>query len=58
MISPPIAERRRYSIPEYEAIRNADADGDRLPLDGNHQDLPAGAVAFLGVEGEKRMYRS
>jgi len=54
-LAEPLENRRRYTIPEYEAIRNGDAEVDRLPLDGNHKDLPG--VAFLGVEGEKRVYK-
>jgi hydroxymethylglutaryl-CoA synthase len=57
-VAEPLTNRRRYTIPEYEQIRNSDHEADRLPLNGNHQDLPAGAVAFLGVDGEKRVYRA
>jgi hydroxymethylglutaryl-CoA synthase len=57
-LAEPLANRRCYTIPEYEAIRNADHEGDRLPLNGHDLELPAGAVAFLGVDGEKRVYRA
>jgi hydroxymethylglutaryl-CoA synthase len=55
-LAEPLAERRRYTIPEYEAIRGADHEVDRRPV-GEHL-APDGAVAFLGVDGEKRVYRA
>jgi hydroxymethylglutaryl-CoA synthase len=50
----PLADRRRYSVAEYEAIRRADAEADRLPV-GALPEKP-GAVSFRGVEGERRVY--
>ena len=57
-LAEPLANRRRYSIPEYEAIRQGDNDGDRLPLQHANGNFPQGAVAFLGVDGEKRVYKA
>ncbi len=55
-LAAPLANRRRYTIPEYEAIRGADDQGDRQPVNGNGHTLVPGPVAFLGIDGEKRMY--
>jgi hydroxymethylglutaryl-CoA synthase len=55
-LAEPLAGRRRYTVAEYEAIRNADADADRLPV-GEQPALP-GSVAFLGVESDRRVYRA
>jgi len=52
-LAEPLAERRKYTIPEYEAIRGADYDVDRRPVE---QLQVNGAVAFLGVENERRVY--
>jgi hydroxymethylglutaryl-CoA synthase len=53
-LAEPLADRRRYTIAEYEAIRHADAEVDRRPVE-SHSFAP-GNVAFLGVDGEKRIY--
>ncbi|WP_394830619.1 hydroxymethylglutaryl-CoA synthase [Pendulispora rubella] len=53
-LAEPLEGRRRYTIPEYEAIRRADADADRRPIESAN--FGAGTVAFLGVEGERRVY--
>jgi hydroxymethylglutaryl-CoA synthase len=55
-IAAPLDGRRRYTVAEYEAIRNADSDADRIPVGA----LPAlpGAVSFVGVENERRVYRA
>ncbi len=53
-LAEPLADRRCYTIPEYEAIRHADSDGDRLPLSAEHG--YNGSVAFLGVDNERRVY--
>jgi len=53
-LAAPLAGRRRYTIPEYEAIRGGDNDADRRPVDPS---FPVnGAVAFLGVDNERRVY--
>jgi hydroxymethylglutaryl-CoA synthase len=51
----PLTERRRYTIPEYEAIRNADHEADTRPVEQRNGHAP-GAVAFLGVESDRRVY--
>jgi hydroxymethylglutaryl-CoA synthase len=51
----PLDGRRELTIPEYEAIRHRDAEADRLPLQS--LESPVG-VAFLGVEGERRVYQA
>ena len=50
----PLKDRRRYTVPEYEAIRNADYDVDRRPA-VEAATFPSG-VAFLGVDSERRVY--
>ncbi|HWL87598.1 MAG TPA: hydroxymethylglutaryl-CoA synthase, partial [Polyangiaceae bacterium] len=50
----PLVERRRYSVAEYEGIRATDVEGDRRPVEAG--DFVRDAVAFLGVEGERRVY--
>jgi hydroxymethylglutaryl-CoA synthase len=58
-LAEPLAGRRRYSIAEYEAIRGADAEVDRRPIEhGEAGSFAPGAVAFLGVDGEKRVYHA
>jgi hydroxymethylglutaryl-CoA synthase len=54
-IAAPLAERRRCSVAEYEAIRNADAEADRRPVESGNFN---GTVAFLGVEKERRVYNA
>jgi hydroxymethylglutaryl-CoA synthase len=51
-LSEPLAHRRRYTFAEYEAIRRGDDDGDRQPVGSGA--FPG--VAFLGIEGERRVY--
>ncbi|HEX4422364.1 MAG TPA: hydroxymethylglutaryl-CoA synthase [Kofleriaceae bacterium] len=54
-LAEPLAGRRRYTFAEYEAIRSADDQVDRRPV--SHEAEPAsGAVAFLGVDNERRVY--
>jgi hydroxymethylglutaryl-CoA synthase len=55
-LAEPLLNRRRYTIPEYEMIRGADSDGDRRPIGQGENGHAAGSVAFLGVDGEKRVY--
>jgi hydroxymethylglutaryl-CoA synthase len=50
----PLGNRRRLTVPEYEAIRAQDASADSRPV-GEHKARP-GEVAFLGVDGERRVY--
>ena len=49
-----LADRRRCTVAEYEAIRAQDASADTRPV-GDHR-ARAGEVAFAGVEGERRVY--
>ena len=50
----PLGDRRRCTVPEYEAIRALDATLDSRPV-GEHQ-ARHGEVAFAGVEGDRRVY--
>jgi hydroxymethylglutaryl-CoA synthase len=53
-IDAPLKNRRKYSFAEYEAIRKADTDVDRKPVEaGNWK----GAVAFTGVDKDVRHYQ-
>ena len=49
-----LADRRRCTVAEYEAIRAQDASADTRPVGGHR--ARAGEVAFAGVEGERRVY--
>jgi len=52
-IAAPLANRRKYSFAEYEAIRKADAEVDRRPVEaGNYKH----GVAFTGIEKDARRY--
>jgi hydroxymethylglutaryl-CoA synthase len=52
-IDGPLKGRRRYTFAEYEAIRKADNDVDRRPVEaGNFR-----GVAFTGVDKEIRQYQ-
>jgi hydroxymethylglutaryl-CoA synthase len=51
-LAEPLAGRRKFTIPEYEAIRRSDGEVDRMPV----QAVAAPGVAFAGVEGERRVY--
>ncbi|MEO9192744.1 MAG: hydroxymethylglutaryl-CoA synthase, partial [Polyangia bacterium] len=52
-IAAPLANRRKYSFAEYEAIRKADVDVDRRPVEaGNFK-----SVAFVGVDKDVRKYQ-
>src|SRR5919108_1140540 len=50
----PLIDRRRCTVPEYEAIRAQDGSVDMRPV-GEHQARP-GEVAFAGVDAERRVY--
>jgi hydroxymethylglutaryl-CoA synthase len=53
-IDAPLKARRRYTFAEYEAIRKADNDVDRRPVEaGNYRN----GVAFTGVDKEIRQYQ-
>ena len=53
-IDAPLKTRRKYSFAEYEAIRKADNDVDRKPVEaGNWK----GGVAFTGVDKDARQYQ-
>ena len=54
-LAQPLAGRSRYTIAEYEAIRNADTGADQRPVETGN--FTPGAVAFLGVEDERRVYQ-
>jgi hydroxymethylglutaryl-CoA synthase len=53
-LAAPLKDRRRYSFAEYEQIRLRDDEADRKPVNGEQH--PEGRVAFLGIEGERRVY--
>lgn len=53
-LSEPLERRRRYTVPEYEALRQQDGDADRKPVEQRQQE----AIAFLGVENERRVYKA
>jgi hydroxymethylglutaryl-CoA synthase len=60
-IAEPLEKRRRLTVAEYEAIRHADNDVDRLPVaNGDRQPVTDkgfnGEVAFAGVERDSRVY--
>jgi hydroxymethylglutaryl-CoA synthase len=55
-LAEPLAERRRYTVPEYEAIRGTDHEADRRPVEAGN--FAPGAVAFLGVDNERRVYQA
>jgi len=55
-LSQPLENRRRYTIAEYEAIRQADNDVDRKPVEAPQ--AAQNEVAFLGVENERRVYKA
>jgi hydroxymethylglutaryl-CoA synthase len=51
-IDEPLTKRRRYSFAEYEAIREADNEVDRRPVEaGNWK-----GIAFTGVDKDARQY--
>ena len=52
-IDAPLKTRRKYSFAEYEAIRKADNDVDRRPVEaGNYK-----GVAFTGIDKDARQYQ-
>ena len=55
-LSAPLENRRCYTIPEYEAIRFADAEVDRQPV--REHSMQPGAVGFMGIDGERRVYQA
>jgi hydroxymethylglutaryl-CoA synthase len=55
-LAEPLDGRRRYSVAEYEAIRNGDGEVDRRPVEAAN--FTPGAVAFLGVDNERRVYQA
>ena len=55
-LAEPLANRRAYTIEEYEAIRAHDEDADRAPVGTHNGHSPAGIVAFLGVDKDRRVY--
>ena len=52
-LAEPLADRRRYTVPEYEAIRRGDDAADRQPVQSEVRPA-AGRVAFAGVDAEQR----
>jgi hydroxymethylglutaryl-CoA synthase len=53
-LAAPLKDRRRYSFAEYEQIRQRDDEADRKPVNGEQH--PEGRIAFLGIDGERRVY--
>lgn len=53
-LAAPLDGRRRYTIPEYEAIRRSEDHADFAPV-GTWQ-VPEGTIAFCGIEGDQRIY--
>jgi len=52
-IDAPLRNRRRYTFKEYEAIRLADNEADKQPVESAQFN---GEVAFAGVERDSRVY--
>jgi hydroxymethylglutaryl-CoA synthase len=52
-IDAPLQHRRKYSFAEYEAIRLADNEPDKKPVEAEQFN---GEVAFAGVDRESRVY--
>ena len=46
----------KYSFAEYEQIRLRDEEGDKRPVNGEAHELPEGAIAFVGVDADRRVY--
>lgn len=60
-LAEPLENRRRYTVPEYVAIRNADHEGDRRPIGqggAGENGVQPGAIAFLGVDNDRRVYQA
>jgi hydroxymethylglutaryl-CoA synthase len=55
-LADPLVDRRRYSFAEYEQIRLRDEEVDKRPVNGEGHELPAGSIAFLGVDSDRRVY--
>jgi hydroxymethylglutaryl-CoA synthase len=55
-LAEPLADRRRYTFAEYEQIRLRDEEADKRPVNGEAHELPEGAVAFLGIDSDRRVY--
>lgn len=55
-LAEPLENRRKYTIPEYEQIRHGDTEADVRPVNGQQDSIPAGSVAFLGVDSDRRVY--
>lgn len=53
-LAAPLDGRRRYTMDEYEALRRHEDQADFAPL--GSIEAPADAMAFLGVDGERRVY--
>ncbi|MDB4970851.1 MAG: Hydroxymethylglutaryl-CoA synthase [Myxococcales bacterium] len=52
----PLKDRRKYTFAEYEQIRLRDDKADQRPVNGDAHGLPAGSVAFVGVDADRRVY--
>ena len=57
-LAEPLQNRRKYTVAEYEAIRNADHQVDQQPVSTGSNGFQPGTVAFLGIDGERRMYHA
>ena len=53
-LAAPLDGRHRYTMPEYEAIRRGEDAADFAPV--GTINAPEGTIAFIGVDGERRMY--
>ncbi len=55
-LAEPLKDRRKYTFAEYEQIRLRDEEVDKRPVNGEAHELPEGAIAFLGVDSDRRVY--
>lgn len=55
-LAEPLKGRRKYTFAEYEQIRLRDEEADKRPVNGEAHELPEGAIAFVGVDADRRVY--
>ena len=55
-LAAPLKDRTKYSFAEYEQIRLRDDEGDKRPVNGEAHGLPEGAIGFVGVDADRRIY--
>ena len=53
-VAAPLRERRRLTIPEYEAMRRGDVDSDRRPVDEAQPEQPSDRPLYRGVDPQER----